>query len=215
MGDVNFVRDHMIVDAALQAAIIARCVAGRFGDQPDRAVHDLGAILLPDGRNVRVHLRHAADAVLLDDCGQVVLITRTENPGAGRLALPGGFIDEVKGAVETVLAAARREAVEETGIDPGLLRDAAPVGPRRFDRPFDIRMAWNNLPGTDIRFGEIFAVSTQGYRFRISGDLRRVRLQAGDDAKAVRVAEIATLNTEGFAVPDHVAMIAEAVRGLK
>lgn len=144
----------------------------------------------------------------------MVLITRTHEPGAGKLALPGGFMDVVDGAVETTLTAAMREAVEETGIDEALLRGArgVPVGGRLFDRPFDIREAWNDPAGTVIKRGELFAVSTRGIRFRLAGDLADMRLQAGDDAKAVRVASLAALRPDWFAVPDHLAMIELALR---
>jgi 8-oxo-dGTP pyrophosphatase MutT (NUDIX family) len=211
---MELIAAHMVVDGALQRAIIARCIAAGVADEPDAAVHDLGEIDLPDGTRRRLYLRHAADAIILDDAGQVVLITRTHEPGAGKSALPGGFMDVVNGVVETTLAAAIREAVEETGIDVALLRGAraVPVGRRLFDRPFDIREAWNDPTGTPIRRGEIFAVSTRGIGFRLAGNLANVRLQAGDDAKAVRVARVAELRPEWFAVPDHLVLIELAVR---
>jgi len=202
-------QDHMLVDTGLRGEVIARAVAGGFGNDPDRAVHGLGVVAVPG--LVRVYLRHAADAILLDDAGQVVLITRRHNPGAGRLALPGGFLDEVDGVVEDSLTAAMREAVEETGIDVELLRGGQAVGARRYDRPFDIRRAWSDLAGTEIKEGELFAVSTRGFRFRLGGDLRDVRLAAGDDAGAVGVYEVAALRPEQFAVPDHLEMIMAAV----
>ncbi len=203
------VKNHMIVDAALQRHITDRFIAGRFGDIPSHAVHDLGRVRLPGAGDVALHLRHAADAILLDDFGQVVLITRLHHPGAGLLALPGGFIDAVDGGMENPLEAAIREAVEETGVDEGLLRGsaAAPAGHRLYDRPFDIRVAWNNLPGTSIRQGDVFGVSTQGFCFRLPGNLRDLPLQAGDDAKAVQVLEIASLRESQFAVPDHLPLI--------
>ncbi|MEV3937300.1 NUDIX hydrolase [Glycomyces sp. NPDC049804] len=53
-------------------------------------------------------------------CGtEVLVIERGDDPYAGHLALPGGYVD----AEETSRAAAAREAAEETGlaIDPGHL----------------------------------------------------------------------------------------------
>jgi ADP-ribose pyrophosphatase YjhB (NUDIX family) len=212
---MDIIKDHMLVDPALKAEIVARCVAGNFGDEPSHAVHALGSVTLPDGTRRRVHLRHAADAVLLDDHGQVALITRIHNPGRGKLAVPGGFIDEVDGKVESSRTAALREAMEETGISPDVLAQAevSQIGHRIFDRPFDVRCAWNNLPGTDIRIGEFFTVSTLGFRVRLKGDLREIQLQAGDDAGAVQVFEIAALRREQFAVPDHLDLILAAARG--
>jgi len=103
---------------------------------------------MPDGREVPVHLRHAADAVVLDDSGHVVLITRKHNPGAGLKALPGGFMDPVQGSGGAIVAekaatAALPEATEETGIGKQLLETAQviPLGHRSYNRPFDIRVA--------------------------------------------------------------------------
>lgn len=206
---MSAIANHMIIDAGLQREITARFIAGGFGDVPSLAVHHLGQVTLPGAGAVALHLRHAADAILLDDFGQVVLITRLHQPGAGLLALPGGFIDDLNGVVENPLEAAIREAVEETGVDERLLREAAgwPAGHRLYNRPFDIRVAWNNLPGTSIRQGDVFGVSTQGFCFKLPGNLRALPLQAGDDAKAVQVAEIESLRPGQFAVPDHLPLI--------
>jgi ADP-ribose pyrophosphatase YjhB (NUDIX family) len=204
--------EHMVVDAGLRAEIVARVLAGNFGDQPDRVVHELGNIGLPEGGVVPLYLRHAADAVLIDDCGQTVLITRGHNPGRGKLALPGGFLDAADGGVENSADAAMREAVEETGISASVLCKVgmSPVGPRRYDRPFDIRAAWSDLAGTAIRKGDFFAVSTQGFRFRIAGNLQEIPLKAGDDAHAVHMMRLDRLALEQFAVPDHLEMIRAA-----
>ena len=201
--------EGMLVDPALQAEIAARCVAGNFGDEPGRAVHGLGRVNLPEGGEKPVWVCHAADSVLLDDCGQTVLITRLHNPGRGKQALPGGLLDEVNGVAETSLAAALREAMEETGIGAEVLAraDIRQLGHRRFARPFDVRRAWNNLPGTPIAKDDLFTVSTLGFRIKIAGNLRDVALLAGDDATAVNVMRIAGLTAEQFAVPDHLPMI--------
>ena len=109
----------------------------------------------------------------LDAFGNVVLITRRHNPGAGLEALPGGFIDPVQGiggatVAEKAVTAALREAVEETGINKQLLEGAQviPLGNRSYDRPFDIRVAWGDMPGTDIKKGDLFAVSTQAFSLK-------------------------------------------------
>jgi len=212
---MDILQDHMLVAPALCAEIAARSVAGGFGDEPGAVAHALGQVTLPDGSQRRAHIRHAADAVLLDDFGQVALITRLQNPGRGKLAVPGGFLDPVPGGVETSRAAALREAQEEAGISPALLAQAriSQIGHRLYNRPFDIRCAWNNLPHTDIRLGELFLISTLGFRVKLPGNLRAVALEAGDDAGAVGVFEIASLRVEQFAVPDHLAMILAAARG--
>ena len=209
---MEILRDHMLILPDLQAEIVARCLAGNFGDEPRLAAQPLGSITLPDKSEVPVWLCHAADAVLLDDFGQTVLITRLHNPGRGKQAIPGGLLDAVDGHVESSRAAALREAMEETGISADVLAGAAvnQIGHRRYARPFDIRRAWNNLHGLPVRQGDFFTVSTLGFRIKITGNLRDVALLAGDDAGAVHVVEIAGLTPEQFAVPDHIEMIREA-----
>jgi len=214
MTSNTFTKHNMLVDPSLQKEIIKRAVNANCGDNPNQATHSLGTLKTPDGREVAAHLRHAADAIILDDCGHVVLITRKHNPGVGLKALPGGFMDSVQGIAGAIVAekaatAALREAVEETGISKSVLQAAhvIPVGHRSYDRPFDIRVAWGDIPGTGIEKGDFFAVSTQGFCVKTTQDLSRVGLKAGDDAKAVLVAKISSLTPEEFGVADHWAMI--------
>lgn len=206
--------DHMLQDPAARAEIVRRCRAGRFPDEPDAPAHDLGWLTLPDGTRTRIWLCHAADAVPLDDLGQTLLIIRRHNPGRGKLALPGGLVDALPGGgMETSRAAALRELVEETGLPPASLAGAkvTQLGHRRFARPFDIRRAWNDLPGTPVREGELFTVSTLPFLVRIPGDLRELSLRAGDDASAVRVVPAARVRQEELAVPDHFDFLREAL----
>lgn len=208
-------KDHMLVDSALQQEIVRRALAGNLSaGQPVHAVDDLGMILMPDGRQVSIYLRHAVDAILIDDRDTIVLITRRHNPGAGREALPGGFLDPVRDhggsiGVEEAREAALREAMEEVGVSAGVLATAmvCPVGARSYDRPFDIREAWSDIPSTPIRKGDLFMVSTQAFLIRIKGDLSQVALKAGDDASQLRIERVSALRPEQFAVPDHLPMI--------
>jgi 8-oxo-dGTP pyrophosphatase MutT (NUDIX family) len=210
---MDILRDHMLILPDLQTEIVSRCLAGNFGDEPSQGAHSLGTITLPDGARKPIWLCHAADAVLLDDCGQTVLITRLHNPGRGKQALPGGLLDEVEGQVESSRAAALREAMEETGIGADVLARAeiTQLGHRRYARPFDIRCAWKGLIGLPVLKGDFFTVSTLGFRIKIAGDLRDVALLAGDDATAVHVVSVTGLTSEQFAVPDHIEMIHEAL----
>jgi ADP-ribose pyrophosphatase YjhB (NUDIX family) len=211
------IQDHMLVDPGLQQEIMRRIkVANVCVNRPLHAADFLSSLEMPGGREVSVYLRHAVDAVLLDDTGKVVLITRRNRPGMGLAALPGGFIDLRPGSatmVEEPSEAALREAREETGISQDILTTAhvAPVGTRDCNRPFDIREAWGDIAGTPIKQGDLFAVSTQAFCVRIKGDLSTIPLQAGDDASKVRVEEVAALRAEHFGVPDHPAMIRQAV----
>jgi 8-oxo-dGTP diphosphatase len=59
----------------------------------------------------------STDCVIRDDEGRIVLIRRVNAPFKGAFALPGGFVD----IGETVEAACRREALEETGLTVGAL----------------------------------------------------------------------------------------------
>ena len=213
----SFIKDNMLIDPSMQQEIIRIAVGGNFGDNPKQAVHSLGTLEMPDGKEVAVHLRHAADAVLWDDFGHVVLITRKHNPGAGLKALPGGFMDPVWGidgaiVVEKAATAALREAVEETGISKRLLKGAhiIPLGHRSYNRPFDIRLAWDDMPGTVIKKGDFFAVSTQGFCVKTPQDLSHISLKADDDAKEALVAKISNLTPDEFGVADHLAMIQAA-----
>src|SRR6202050_158587 len=140
MTSSSFIKDNMLIDPSMQQEIIRRAVDGNLGDNPKQAAHSLGTLEMPDGKEVAVHLRHAADAVILDDFGRVVLVTRKHNPGAGLKALPGGFMDPVPGSggatvAENAVTAALREVLEETGIGRQLLAGTrvVPVGHRSYD----------------------------------------------------------------------------------
>jgi 8-oxo-dGTP diphosphatase len=60
----------------------------------------------------------AADCVVFDTEGRVLLVRRKYPPFQGQYALPGGFVE----IGETVEDACRRELREETGINVGALR---------------------------------------------------------------------------------------------
>ena len=215
-----YVKDSMVIDPAIQKEIIGRAIAGSFGDQPDRAIHSLGTINVPYSSSpVSVHLRHAVDAIMVDPFGHVVLITREFNPGAGLKAVPGGFIDPINGVggesiVENALKALFREAGEETGASEQLLQGAriVPVGSRNYDRPFDVREAFRDMNGTDIRKGDLFAVSTQGFVIITPQNLAAAGLEAGSDAKALHIPLFADIKPPELGIADHYPMIRTAVK---
>lgn len=81
----------------------------------------------------------AADCVVFDSEGRVVLIRRKNPPYQGRYALPGGFVEDN----ETVEAACAREAKEEINLDVTNLRFVGVYSdPRRDPRGRVITIAY-------------------------------------------------------------------------
>lgn len=214
----------LVRSKAVRDVVSAR-VLERFQDslQPDACAHDLGTIATPDGV-FRLIVRHAVDLVILvADRTAVVLIQRSHPPGAGKWALPGGFLD----AGETARAAALREAEEETGLLASLGRKARlstqairarlrPVPPWRIARRFDIRgTTWLPQPlrltrDVTLRPGDLMAVTTQPYLL-VAGALSLEKLVAGDDAEGVSITLLADLEAGMIGVADHLAIIRSAV----
>lgn len=194
--------------------IVTRAKGLGIKGDPDRAAHPLGMMVLADGREVCAHVVHAIDPVITDGVN-VVMIDRMNDPGRGKPALPGGFIDPAGSGVESGVQAAMREANEEAGVDlKSFSASAALVGDRNMDRPHDVRVARGH--GLEkkygIREGDIFMVSTQAVLFRVP-DLNAISLVAGDDAVpgSARCVRIGGLTPENIASPDHLDMIKDAL----
>lgn len=211
----GLVRAKSVRDAA-----VARLGAHFDGcDAPDACATDLGMIETPDGA-VRLIARHAVDLVVTDEGAQrVVLIKRRFPPGAGKWALPGGFMD----ASETQQAAALREAEEETGLIAalrksgenkrrrGALHQPERLGRWRTARRFDIRgTQWLQQPlqlgPVVLRPGDLMAVTTQPFWLRLP-KLGNQAFSAGDDAAGLRIAVIGELAASEMAVRDHLDII--------
>ena len=103
----------------------------------------------------------AADCVVVDANGRVLLVRRKYPPFKGRHALPGGFVE----VGETVEDACRRELMEETGVRAGKLQ----------------LLGIYSDPGRDPR-AHICSVV---FLTRV----RRATAQAGDDAAAAEWVE--------------------------
>jgi ADP-ribose pyrophosphatase YjhB (NUDIX family) len=204
--------ENMVINPALRLDLVARILAADLPNLPRQPWHAITQVHLADDGQRGLFVRHAADAVLMDEARNVVLITRRNPPGAGRLAIPGGFLDVAREGCEDVATAARRELHEETGITESLIAGAAllGIGSRRYDRPFDLRVAWHDFPGTEVRQGDIFMVSTQPVYFRADADLTKLALNAGDDAAAACVMNIAAITADTLGIPDQYTMLLEA-----
>jgi 8-oxo-dGTP pyrophosphatase MutT (NUDIX family) len=192
--------------------IVRRARSLRIDGNPDQAAHNLGKIILGDGREVTAHVVHAVDPVITDGVN-VVMIDRKNDPGKGKPALPGGFIDPRKGGgVESGVDAAAREALEEVGVALG---EGKLIGRRNMERPFDVRVAQEDFPQYGIKKNDIFLVSTQAVRFDVP-DLSQTKLVASDDAEpgSARRVSITSLTKESVGIPDHYNMIQQATAEL-
>jgi 8-oxo-dGTP diphosphatase len=77
--------------------------------------------------------------VTREDRPRVLLIRRAKDPFAGSWALPGGFVDQN----ERLTDAARRELVEETGVNVGDLEQLYTAGdPGRDPRGWTVSVAF-------------------------------------------------------------------------
>lgn len=199
-------------DDPARLEIVERAKKLGITGSPNKAAHALGKITLADGKVVNAHVVHAVDPIITDGT-ELVMINRKNDPGMGKPALPGGFIDPTKGGgVESAVQAAAREAAEEAGVDLNKAK-ATLIGTRNMDRPFDVRIATTG--GLDekygIKEGDIFMVSTQAVRFDVP-DLTHTKLIAGDDALpgTARRVEIKSLTKDSVGIPDHFDMITAA-----
>jgi ADP-ribose pyrophosphatase YjhB (NUDIX family) len=68
----------------------------------------------PDCGFVYYHNTAAATALVVDTGGQIMFVRRGKEPAAGKLDLPGGFVNPHEGAVEGLI----RECREELGWAP-------------------------------------------------------------------------------------------------
>lgn len=126
----------------------------------------------------------AVDLVLFNEYSQVLVILRRDDPFKGRWALPGGLV-----GTETLLAAAIREALEETGLD---LTDVRLV-----------QLGAYGDPGRDPR-GRVVSVA---YTAKLTGPVKAV---ASDDAAELRWIDPDTALHDGLAF-DHNVILTDAL----
>lgn len=130
----------------------------------------------------------AADALILDDQGRVLVITRTSPPFRGQRAFPGTLVQD-GGAVEAALV---REVKDETNLD---VRDLRPLG------TYD-------APGRDPR-GRI---ASRAFLCRLAPGPYALRCR--EDAGEARFVPLDELAREDLAF-DHEDMLADAIRLLR
>jgi len=133
------------------------------------------------------HPSVTVDVVLLAQDGtqwKVLLIRRKHPPFEGHWALPGGFVEPD----EPLEAAARRELLEEAGVDPRLLEQMHTFGdPGRDPRGWTISVAYLAVLGAEERLA--------------------LRPRAGDDAVDAGWFDLAALPPLAF---DHAEILAYA-----
>lgn len=112
----------------------------------------------------------AATGLIFDEEGDILLVLRGREPGENRWGLPGGFVETGESPVE----AARREILEETGLEAS--------SPELVDIIYQESDFYNT------------SLLIIGYRFKnYSG-----RLTAGDDAKEARFYSLSDLPDLAF-----------------
>lgn len=101
------------------------------------------------GSGSRVYPRVTVDVVVVtwhQTQAQVLLVRRINPPFAGQWAIPGGFVEPY----EPLEAAARRELLEETGIEPARLEQLHTFGdPGRDPRGWTVSVAYLALLGPE------------------------------------------------------------------
>ena len=93
-----------------------------------------------------------ADAlVMTPDFKKILLVRRGNHPFCGRMALPGGFVNER----ETAEEAAARELYEETGISPPLKQLYTVTTPGRDPRGWTVSVVfWGLSQEIELRAGD-------------------------------------------------------------
>lgn len=130
----------------------------------------------------------AADIILIDKDGKVLVIRRGDDPFKGLWALPGGCLN----AGEPFLDAAIREAMEETSIDLSQVRL--------------VEVGTYGAPGRDPR-GRVVSIA---FAARLTEPVTAV---AGDDAAEARWVNPGDALRDGLAF-DHDRILRDALRRL-
>ena len=126
---------------------------------------------------------------IVSDALQVLLVERGEPPYLGSWALPGGFVR----SDENLDQAARRELLEETGVDAGSAHLE--------------QLGTYGSPGRDPRM----RVVTVAY-WAILGDLSELHPAAGSDARDAGLVPVSKIEAGGLKLAfDHSAIVHEAI----
>lgn len=135
-------------------------------------------------------IKRAADAVILDGSGNVVLIRRRYPPFRGQLALPGGIMEEGETPRETLI----REVKEETNLKILIEKE----------------IGIYDAEGRDPR-GPVISTA---FLCSIAGDIGQFKLKGGDDAITANFVSISELKEKDLAF-DHEAILQDGLNAAK
>jgi 8-oxo-dGTP diphosphatase len=136
---------------------------------PDNAVSDSSQQCDACGRILYRDPKVAVGVVVHDTDGRLLLVRRGISPAEGSWALPAGFVS----ADEDPREAARREALEETGLE-------VTVG--------KVIDCYRGEAGSDVTFFLAFAAQIVGGELRAGDDATDVGFFAGDDLPEIAFA---------------------------
>lgn len=140
-------------------------------------------------------IEHTVDAVVIQS-GHVLLIRRRSEPGKGKWALPGGFVN----LTETLEEAMLRELREETKIKvPLAVLKGSIVTNRTYDNPNRSDRA---------------RIITQAYLIRLENSTELPKIKGSDDADRAKWVPISELDAKNL-FEDHYFIINDFIGGIQ